>query len=42
MGTYRSISAIGDDDDVSTAEWQPSIPEKDRYAVYVSYKSLPE
>lgn len=42
MGTYCSISAIGDEDDLSTAEWQPSIPEKGRYGVYVSYKSLPE
>lgn len=42
MGTYRRISVINDDDDLSTAEWQPSIPEKGRYAVYVSYKSLPE
>lgn len=25
-----------------TAEWRPSIPERGRYAVYVSYASLPE
>jgi len=39
-GTYRIIQCIDNVDELSTAEWQPNIPETGKYAVYISYKSL--
>lgn len=41
-GTYRYTTTIGHDDENSTAEWIPNIPEEGYYAVYVSYKSVPK
>ena len=40
MGTYRFIPAINDTDEMSSAEWDPNIPEDGSYAVYVSYKTV--
>lgn len=40
MGTYRHIPAINDTDEISYAEWMPTVPEDGYYAVYVSYKTL--
>lgn len=40
-GTARSIPTSSRSDRAS-AEWIPNIPEKGRYAVYVSYQTLPE
>lgn len=40
MGEYRMIAAVNTDDDTSSAEWIPDIPEEGYYAVYVSYKTL--
>jgi hypothetical protein len=40
-GTYRTIETIKKGK-ASTASWIPDIPETGEYAVYVSYKSLPE
>ena len=39
-GTFRTIETIKKGEE-STAEWTPSIPERGRYAVYVSYQSFP-
>lgn len=39
-GTYRIIQCIDNVDELSIAEWNPTIPETGKYAVYVSYKSL--
>jgi hypothetical protein len=39
-GTYRQIKSRRNGD--SHAEWIPNIPEKGKYAVYISYKSLAE
>jgi len=39
-GSYRQIKAVGKGVE-SVAEWIPDMPEKGRYAVYVSYKTLP-
>lgn len=39
-GTYRQTETIRKGKE-STAEWLPEIPESGRYAVYVSYHSLP-
>ncbi len=41
MGTYRVCETVGNLHKTSQAEWIPDIPEAGRYAVYVSYKSLP-
>ncbi|MCL2727539.1 MAG: N-acetylmuramoyl-L-alanine amidase [Bacteroidales bacterium] len=45
MGTYRQVQAItlskNSIEKPSYAVWQPNIPQSGRYAVYVSYKSLP-
>lgn len=41
MGTYKIIDAIPDADELSTVEWIPQLPATGEYAVYVSYKSLP-
>ncbi len=40
MGTYRMAQAIDDEDELSYAEWIPSIPEEGYYGVYVSYKTV--
>lgn len=44
MGTARKASCISGEakGQAARAEWRPEIPERGRYAVYVSYKSLPE
>lgn len=39
MGTYRSIKTTTSNNDISTAEWIPDIPEKGMYAVYISYQT---
>lgn len=39
-GTYRTIETIKKGNE-STAEWIPEIPQAGRYAVYVSYQTLP-
>lgn len=39
MGTYREITSTQENDE-SLCEWTPEIPEKGKYSVYVSYKSL--
>jgi len=41
MGTSRK-AACTSKGKASIAEWRPEIPERGRYAVYVSYTSLPE
>ena len=41
MGTARKIPA-SDNSKVYYASWRPDIPESGSYAVYVSYKTLPE
>lgn len=40
-GTYRRIESVRKGKRESTAEWIPDIPAKGEYAVYVSYKTLP-
>lgn len=43
MGSARmAVTAKGRKDGSPEARWTPEIPEKGEYAVYVSYKSLPE
>lgn len=42
LGTYRYVPTIEDSDEMSYAEWTPDIPEDGYYAVYVSYKTLPQ
>jgi hypothetical protein len=39
-GSYRQIKSRRNGD--SYTEWLPNIPEKGNYAVYISYKTLPE
>ena len=41
-GTYRQVETTHSGNDVSLAAWCADIPEDGEYAVYVSYKSLPE
>jgi hypothetical protein len=41
MGSFRQIKTTRDKDEISIAEWIPNIPESGKYAVYVSYKTLP-
>ena len=41
MGTARMSGCTSGDKETS-ATWRPKIPERGEYAVYVSYKSLPE
>ena len=41
MGSARQTRATRGEENASTALWRPDIPEKGRYAVYVSYKTLP-
>ncbi|MCH3984598.1 MAG: xanthan lyase [Prevotella sp.] len=40
-GTYRETETVSKEKDASTITWAPDIPEDRNYAVYVSYKSLP-
>ncbi len=40
MGTARQASCTSSKSDVATATWTPDIPERNSYAVYVSYKTL--
>ena len=42
MGTARQCETTGASTRPSTAVWRPDIQESGRYAVYVSYKTLPE
>jgi hypothetical protein len=39
-GSYRFTTTINTDDETSTIEWIPTIPEDGYYAVYVSYKTV--
>ena len=41
-GTFRQVKATHKADELSTASWSSDFPEAGEYAVYVSYKSLPE
>lgn len=41
MGTYTQAQCVADEADASTITWTPEIPEGGKYAVYVSYKTLP-
>lgn len=42
MGSYRMTKAVsGKSKNKATAKWTPNIPKDGRYAVYISYKSLP-
>lgn len=40
-GTYMQTTSVSSESLASKAEWQPDFPKKDYYAVYISYKSLP-
>lgn len=41
-GTFRTVETVkGKKEKESTAEWIPELPSTGQYAVYVSYKSLP-
>jgi len=40
-GTYRMVKAEKDKKKVSTASWDVEMPEAGEFAVYISYKSLP-
>ena len=41
MGTYRQSKTTKNKNENSTIEWIPNIPQTGQYAVYVSYKTLP-
>ena len=41
MGTARMATVKSGESSLSTVKWTPDIPERGSYAVYVSYKSLP-
>lgn len=41
LGTYRQCPTTRDEAQATTATWQACLPEAGRYAVYVSYHSLP-
>ncbi len=41
FGTYRMIPSISDLNETSRVEWMPNFTESGNYAVYVSYKTLP-
>lgn len=41
-GTARKTDCAKDSRSTASVEWRPSIPERGRYAVHISYKSLPE
>lgn len=40
-GTYRQAETVNKGKDESTISWTPDIPRERQYAVYVSYKTLP-
>ena len=40
-GSYRMVEAEGDKNKLSTASWDVDMPEAGKFAIYVSYKSLP-
>lgn len=40
-GTARQAECLGKPNASATATWTPDIPERGKYAVYISYKSLP-
>lgn len=40
-GTYRMVDAESDKHKLSTASWDVDMPEAGKFAIYVSYKSLP-
>ena len=40
MGSARMCNTTRGDEEASSAIWRPDIPERGRYAVYVSYKTL--
>lgn len=40
-GTYRQVSTVGKKEKPSVAAWYADIPEDGEYAIYVSYKTLP-
>lgn len=42
VGTYRQTRTVKQGDKESVAAWYADIPEDGEYAVYVSYKSMPE
>ena len=41
-GTYRMATTVKKANECSTVTWTPDIPEDGDYAVYVSYKTLPQ
>ncbi|MHB9055041.1 MAG: golvesin C-terminal-like domain-containing protein [Paludibacteraceae bacterium] len=41
MGFYVQTNVIDDSVNISKAIWTPDIPKEGRYAVYISYKTLP-
>ena len=41
MGTYRQALSVTDHAEISRINWVPHFPETGKYAVYVSYKTLP-
>lgn len=40
-GTYRMVDTESDNNKLSTATWDVEMPQAGNYAIYVSYKSLP-
>ncbi|MCQ2289064.1 MAG: N-acetylmuramoyl-L-alanine amidase [Muribaculaceae bacterium] len=40
-GTYRQVAVTKDKKKVSTAHWDVDMPEAGEFAIYISYKSLP-
>lgn len=40
LGTYRQVKTVSKGE-ISQCEWVPDIPEKGKYAVYISYQTLP-
>lgn len=42
MGTFRQAATVTDSLDAGTVTWRPDIPRKGDYAVYVSYRTLPD
>ena len=40
-GTYRQVACTTDKKEVSSASWSADMPEAGTYALYISYKSLP-
>lgn len=40
-GTYREVEATGNKKKISTATWDVEVPKTGEYAIYISYKTLP-